>query len=228
MRRHRAQGHGAKSKRIRATKRQAAELMEIAARSIQGGKQLLLNLNNAWTLRGTRHRVYSPVRFTLTFRNRRRTSSLLPSNSSPKPNAMAITNWYVGVAKGGGSREPCPPHYQHIWWFCALRDGITNKIIVARLKSNILPPEFFFGPPQFWADYATELNGLKWCVSRVVTLKISRVSHLNHDNAACPLQKRSGGSPIRYVFPVKLTSSDATTARARKVRSHGENSGAAP
>ena len=108
MRRHRAQGHGAKSKRIRATKRQAAELMEIAARSIQGGKQLLLNLNNAWTLRGTRHRVYSPVRFTLTFRNRRRTSSLLPSNSSPKPNAMAITNWYVGVAKGGGVQRAMP------------------------------------------------------------------------------------------------------------------------
>jgi len=65
---------------------------------------------------------------------------------SPKSSVVRFRDAQgIGVAIG-----PCPPHFQHIQSFCALRGGIPNKIVLLAQNQHCLPPK------TFWTGYATD------------------------------------------------------------------------
>jgi len=57
----------------------------------------------------------------------------------------------------GGQRSHAPQILENIVILCFVK-CFSKQNSVIRLKSNILPPQFFCTPPNFWAGYATGLN----------------------------------------------------------------------
>ena len=62
----------------------------------------------------------------------------------------------IGVAEG--PRGPCPPKVLEHIVICALRGGITNKMVLFALNQTFWTPPNFC-PPNFWAGYATVCRG---------------------------------------------------------------------